>query len=62
MMKKNKEFIEIKDVLLRVNLEEKRLKARLKEIQDFKMNALLILSNPKMYNELRGNENEQNRS
>lgn len=61
-MKKNKEFIEIKDVLLRVNIEEKRLKARLKEIQDFKMNALLILSNPKMYNELRGNENEQNRS
>jgi len=53
-----KEYKEIKKILTKVNMEEKQLKARLKEIQDFKMNALLILANPELYNEMRGNENE----
>jgi len=58
MKKPKKEFNEIKNILLKVNMEEKQLKAKLKEIQDFKMNALLILANSKMYDDLRGNNNE----
>lgn len=58
MNKPKKDFNEIKNILLKVNMEEKQLKAKLKEIQDFKMNALLILANSKIYNDLRGKDNE----
>lgn len=58
MNKHKKEFNEIKNILLKVNMEEKQLKTKLKEIQDFKMNALLILANSKMYDDLRGENNE----
>lgn len=60
MDNEKKEYKEVKDMLLRVNMEEKQLKAKLKEIQDFKMNALLILANPELYNEMRGNKNGNN--
>lgn len=59
MDSEKKEYKEIKNILKKVNMEEKQLKARLKEIQDFKMNALLILANPELYNKMRGEDNER---